>query len=781
MAYYGLTGGESRPVRVFLSFESGYALSLRVSELEDSGDCHWGVFAPLLSSSHAISLECRDGLVQKDIAPSSLKWFSRWNYRANRGLCERLRQMDGQEGEDFGGVVVTVNDSLVEGSNLLVRGSLVTVSESIPQMVAKLLDHGGNELPFEVTIEPPRKSCVDGYPSINRWRAGFSLHVPLSGCDSILCVRDVAREVVDGFLVFDEEYRNHAISCYRALTCSAYDDPRYEEWFFKHRASFSVLDVQRSVLFDNAPKISIIVPLYKTPLEFFRHMTESVLSQSYSNYELILVNASPEEGELLSEVERACRSDSRILMVALEANRGIAENTLAGIDSASGDFVAFLDHDDFLEPNALFEYVSAINAHPDTDLLYCDEDKYEEGKFVNPCFKPDYNLDMLRSYNYICHFLMVRRSVLDQCEKISALYDGAQDYDMVLKVCERARYVNHVAKVLYHWRISSHSTAGGAQEKPYADVAGLRALEGHLERQSIAASVSTTENAGIYSIAYDLHERPLVTIIIPNKDQIDLLDACVRSIVERSTYDHYEILIVENNSADQDTFAYYDSLQKEYGQVRVETWDDEFNFSNIVNFGVSKARGDYFLLLNNDTEVLTDDFLENMLGLCMRSDVGVVGACLYFPDGSIQHAGMGVYGVGAQHVNRSLPRGSVGCFRSVETIQDFSAVTGACMMTKRSVFEDIGGFDPSFAVAYNDVDYCLRAREKGCLVVYDARAKLVHYESVSRGFDLDDPEKSRRLMREEARFRERWSEYYQYGDPYVNKNLDQSSCHYRLP
>ncbi|WP_147272975.1 glycosyltransferase [Gordonibacter sp. 28C] len=781
VAYYGLTVGESRPTRAFLSFENGRELSLTVSELGDFDDCRWGVSAPLLSAPHAISLECESDLVRKDIAPLSLKWFSRWNYRTNGDFCERLRQMDGQEGADFGSVVVVVNESLVEGDNLLVRGSLVTVSESEPQMAARLLDHRGNDLLCEVVIEHPRKSSVDGYPSISRWRAGFSVRVPLSSCDSILCAQDTSREDIGGFFVFDEEYLSHAVSCYQALICSAYDDPRYEEWLFKHRASLSALDIQRGVSFDSEPKISIIVPLYKTPLDFFRQMVESVLSQTYSNYELVLVNASPEEKELFSEIDRVRQSDTRILVVALESNRGIAENTLAGIDASSGDFIAFLDHDDFLEPNALFEYVSAVNARPDTDLLYCDEDKYEDGKFVNPCFKPDYNLDMLRSYNYICHFLMVRRSILDQCEKTSALYDGAQDYDIVLKVCERARYVNHVSKVLYHWRISAHSTAGGVQEKPYADAAGLRALEDHLERQSISALVKTTENAGIYSIAYDLRERPLVTIVIPNKDQIDLLNACIRSIEERSAYDHYEILIIENNSADQNTFAYYDSLQGEHDKVRVETWDGEFNFSNIVNFGVSQARGDYYLLLNNDTEVLTDDFLENMLGLCMRSDVGAVGACLYFPDGSIQHAGMGVYGIGAQHINRNLPRGSVGCFRSVETTQDFSAVTGACMMTKRSVFKELGGFDSSFAVAYNDVDYCLRAREKGYLVVYAAQAKLVHYESVSRGFDLDDPEKSRRLMREEARFRDRWSEYYQYGDPYVNDNLDQFSCHYRLP
>lgn len=782
IAYYELSAAKLQtPSRVFLTFKNGQTLTLKAFEASNLEDIHWGISAPLLSESHTVSIESEDGSKTKIISPFLLKWLSRWNYKTNKSMCDNLRLTDRQEGFDFGGVIVTVNDSLNEGDSLLVRGLFTTVSHSKPHLQAKLCDHCGNVLPSEVVMDVPRMSTVGGYSLVSRWRVGFSIRVPLSGPDSVLCVQDIEHDGFDGFFVFDEEYRHHAVISYRDFTCSAYDDPRYQEWFFEHRASTPMLSVQRSMLFGIMPKISIIVPLYKTPVSFFKKMIESVLSQSYSNYELVLVNASPEDGELFSEIKRVLQSDSRILVVSLDANRGIAENTLAGIDASSGEFIAFLDHDDFLEPNALFEYVSEINAHPNTDLLYCDEDKYYEGEFINPYFKPDYNLDMLRSYNYICHFLMVRRSTLEKCTKTSSLFDGAQDYDMVLKVCERARYVGHVSKILYHWRISVHSTAGGAREKPYADTAGLRALKDHLDRQSILASVCATENAGIYSVKYDLHERPLVTIIIPNKDQIELLDACVRSIVEKTTYDQYEILIIENNSIERNTFAYYAMLESECDNIHVRKWDGEFNFSKIVNYGISYAKGDYFLLLNNDTKVITGDFLEYMLGLCMRKDVGAVGACLYFPDGSIQHAGMGVYGIGAQHINRCLPRGSVGCFRSVEITQDFSAVTGACMMTKRCVFEKIGGFDDSFTVAYNDVDYCLRMREEGYLVVYAPQAKLVHYESVSRGFDVDDAEKSRRLIREEARFRDRWSSYYQYGDPYVNENLDQFSCYYCLP
>ena len=518
------------------------------------------------------------------------------------------------------------------------------------------------------------------------------------------------------------------------------------------------------------PKFSVIVPLYKTPLPFFHDMVESVYAQLYRNWELILVNASPEDAGLAEAL--AALDDDRIRVIPLEENKGIAANTNEGIKAASGDFIVFFDHDDTLDPFALYKYAKAINDDASIDALYCDEDFLNEaGEYVAPHFKSDFNLDLLRCHNYITHLLAVRAAYAKDLMLRSA-FDGAQDYDFLLRLVERTQKIFHVQDVLYHWRISDTSTAKSAGNKGYADDAGRRALQEHLDRCGLDATAETTEAACFYHVTYRVVDEPLVSIIIPNKDNRDVLRRCIDSVEENSAYRNFEIVVVENNSVEPKTFEYYETLQGQYPNVRVITWDGPFNYSAINNYALPSTSGDYLLFLNNDTEVIEPRWMDAMLGVCQREDVGVVGAKLLFPDDTVQHAGVMMIKcqsvndvAGPIHVFSHLDRDDPGYMRRASLVQDLSAVTAACMMTKRSVFEELNGFDEDFEVAFNDVDYCLRVRETNRLVVYTPDVLLYHYESVSRGAETL-PQNAERFMREQGKLRTRWSSYYANGDPY---------------
>ena len=502
-------------------------------------------------------------------------------------------------------------------------------------------------------------------------------------------------------------------------------------------------------------------------------MAESVKSQSYANWELILVNASPDNQELKARVEQETARDNRIKSITLAENKGISENTNAGVAAASGDFVSFFDHDDILEPDLLFSYAEAIENNDNVDLLYCDEDKLmPDGKLAQPFFKPDFNIDLLRNNNYICHMLTIRKSLLDTLEPNTKEFDGAQDHNLTLRAVEKARNVHHVAKVLYHWRLSETSTAANADSKPYATIAGIKAVQNHLDRLGLNAKVEQARRPFTYKVTYAAPDsHPLVSIIIPTKDHADILDNCITSIVEKSTYDNYELVIIENNSTENTTFEYYDKLQAKYPAiVRLVTWEHEFNFSKLMNFGVSHAKGNYLLLLNNDTEVITPNWIETMLGICAREDVGAVGAKLYYPDNTIQHAGLCVTGGVAGHLCQSMPKDNWGYFALNDAQQDFSAVTAACIMTKRSEYEKVGGFTEDLQVAFNDVDFCLKLREINDLIVYTPEVELYHYESISRGVE-NNTDKQIRFHKEVAYMNYRWANYYVEGDPYMNPNF----------
>lgn len=560
----------------------------------------------------------------------------------------------------------------------------------------------------------------------------------------------------------------------------------YEIWLKKKQLSEAELERERNEKFEICPKYSIVIPLYNTPLNYLEELIESIVGQTYGNFQLCLADGSTQK-DVGDFIRKKYGEDSRIVYRKLTENRGISMNTNEAIDMADGDFIMLCDHDDTIALNTLYEMTKAVNENPEIDVIYTDEDKVTmDGKhYFEPHFKPDFNLDYLRSTNYICHIFVVKKTIVDEVGTLRSEYDGAQDYDFILRCCEKAKVIHHIPKVLYHWRSHPASTAGNPESKLYAYEAGRKAVEAHYKRLGIDATVVMTENYGHYRTQFTIEGQPLVSIIIPNKDQIRMLDNCLTSIYEKTSYKNYEIIIVENNSIEEKTFKYYEKAAKRHSNLRVITWKDEFNYAAINNYAVPYAKGEYLLLLNNDVEVITPTWLEEMLGYCQREDVGVVGARLMYNDNAVQHGGV-IIGLGesrtAGHIVGDYHYPELTYQEKMRSAQDLSAVTGACLMTKRDIYQELGGLDEEkFKVAFNDVDYCLRVGELGKLVVYNAYVSLYHHESVSRGYEQKSGN-VQRFEREVQNFKERWGTFIEKGDPYYNENmtLDSGYCTVRL-
>lgn len=564
----------------------------------------------------------------------------------------------------------------------------------------------------------------------------------------------------------------------------------YDNWRKKYMVTEEELAVQRQAQFASPKKFSVVVPLYQTKPEYLREMIDSILAQTYPHWQLCMANAgtaeSPDCGELQNGLtpilEEYAAKDSRICFTTLEKNEGISGNTNAALLLADGDYIVLADHDDIVPANALYEFAAAIEKEPDIDVLYSDEDKVDMSgkKYFEPHFKSDFNIDLLCSVNYICHLFAARRDVVERVGGFRAEYDGAQDLDFILRCSEQAGHIHHVPKILYHWRCHLNSTAANPESKLYAFEAGRRAVEAHYERLGIPARVENAEFYGMYRTRYEWKEEPLVSIIIPNKDHAADLAVCINSIYKKSDYRNFEFIIVENNSTEEETFAYYKKLEAEHENVHVVHYEGEFNYSKINNFGAMAAKGEYFLLLNNDTEMIDGAGIGELLGCCMREDVGAVGAKLLYADDTIQHAGVVVgFGGTAGHAFIGKMRYDTGYFGRILCAQDYSAVTAACMMTKRSVYEAVGGLTEELAVAFNDIDYCLKVRKLGKLIVYNPYAEFYHYESKSRGLE-DSPEKVERFNGETEILLSFWRELIESGDPYYNRNLTLDNSDFSL-
>ena len=644
------------------------------------------------------------------------------------------------------------------------------------------------------------------------------------------------------------------------------DDYDYNEWYKKVRITDEELAKQRESAADFAmqPTFSIVIPVYATPEKFLRRMLDSIREQTYPKFEVCLVDATPyakiqhdpAQGrtpqEILAEYAAA---DSRFRYETLAENLGIAENTNAAIRMATGDFIVLADHDDELEPQALYECVRAINAHPDVQVLYSDEDKvdFEDIYYFEPHFKTDFNPDLLRSVNYICHLFVARRSLLDAIAETAAdgqkiyersAYDGAQDYDLILRATEKAQAMEHarlvsfanasgantvtdaqqsdavtstmagaeprestqpaiaaaldpldqallrqgrftssniihIPMVLYHWRAHQASTAQHPEAKLYAFEAGARAVYDHCKR--IGLPIKKVEQGITYGFYHPIYEnqQPLISVVIPNKDHSADLDQAITSLAA-GNYKNLEFIIVENNSDQAETWAYYETLPKRFPNVKVVKWDGPFNYSAINNYGVQFTHGQYLLFLNNDIEEIDPDSIDEMIGYVQREDVGICGARLLYPDEDIQHAGviMGMGGIAGAAFVRTHDS-DLSYMHRAKCIQDYSCVTAACLLTKRSLFDEVGGFTEKLAVAFNDVDYCMKVRALGKLVVYNPYAKFYHYESKSRGME-DTPEKLARFHSEILTFGTTWKDILRDGDPYYSPALTFRKANFAL-
>ena len=525
------------------------------------------------------------------------------------------------------------------------------------------------------------------------------------------------------------------------------------------------------------PKISIVVPLYNTPLNFLEELLDSVVNQTYRNWELCCVDAG-QDTAVGQHVQARAKADPRIRYQKLTENEGIAGNTNHGFELATGDYIALLDHDDILHPCALW-YTAQVIVEQGADFVYTDEATFE-GKVENVVlyhFKPDFMLDNLRSNNYICHLTTFSKVLMEQAgggER--AEYNGSQDYDLFLRLTEKARKIAHIPHALYYWRSSPNSTASDISAKTYCIDAGIAALKAHYARCGVAVDDVTLipGTPGYYKTDYTMAHPGRVSILIPTCDHIRDLETCVESIYARTTYPDFEILLIENNSKEEQTFRSYERMQKEHPDtLKVLTWQGKgFNYSALNNFGARYATGEYLLLLNNDTEVITPGWLEEMVMYAQQKRVGCVGAKLLYPDDTIQHAGVG-FGIGgvAGHLHKYFPATSDGYMGRLNYVQDVYGDTAACLLIRKEIYDEVHGLDESYAVAFNDVDFCVRVREAGYTNVFTPFAQLYHYESKSRGME-DNPEKQKRFQGEVLRFQARWGDLLAKGDPCTNPNFD---------
>ena len=533
---------------------------------------------------------------------------------------------------------------------------------------------------------------------------------------------------------------------------------------------------EEETVFPRKIKISVLVPLYNTPEKFLREMIDSVVTQTYKNWELCLADGSDDKH---TDVGRICQEyiekDSRIKYQKIEKNLGISGNTNVCFSMATGNFIGLFDHDDVMHPSLLFECVKTV-CEKDADYVYTDEATFTSPNLDDLIvlhFKPDYSPDNLRANNYICHFSMFDADLLKKTGLFRPEYDGSQDHDMILRLTEEAKHVCHIPKILYYWRSHPNSVAADIGAKTYAIDAAKRAVHDHMrDYYGIEVEVESTRAfPTIFQIKYPINGEPLISIVIPNKDHVEDLRRCITSIEKKSTWKNYEIVVVENNSVEQSIRDYYKELESD-PKVKIVTYEGGFNYSKINNAGVKETKGEYLLFLNNDTEVISSDWMEQLLMYAQRKDVGAVGAKLYYADNTIQHAGV-VIGLGAHrsagHTHYKMPREHLGYMGRLCYAQDVTAVTGACLMVKKSIYEEVDGLDESFTISLNDVDLCLKIREKGYLNIFTPFAELYHYESKTRG--MEEGEKLRRYERECAHFRDKWKEQLDAGDPYYNPNF----------
>lgn len=689
---------------------------------------------------------------------------SKANGLTNKTLCKKIRNID------YSGIncpaLISCDEFIPNENGVIIRGTINGALDGTKIKVAAL-DSKGKQIGLGQPLFP-----ITGREE----NTTFSLFVPNLESQTTICITNPDGSFSNSFYVLEPyEIRSLGKASKQAFI-NAFDDPNYEKWFAKHRLTRTEANMQRSQKDANGPKFSIIVPLYKTPINFFNDMVSSVIDQTYDNWELVLVNSTPEINELSERVNDYAQKDTRMVVVNLDKNYGITENTNRGIAVAKGNYICFFDHDDVLEPNILFEYAKAIKDRPETSLIYCDEDKLlPNGHYANPTFKPDFNLDMIRDNNYICHLLTVKKEALDSVELSDSSLDGAQDHAMVLKIAELGGYIHHVPKILYHWRISENSTAGNSDSKPYASIAGIKAVQDHLDRCNIKSIVvSSHDRAFRYRPLYEIPEGTKVSVVVPIQNPSNaakLFEALAVTIFEQ-----WELIIVcsDNDRGTIESIASNSPLEERASILGTE---QIYAYSRWANLGANISSGNCFAFIKEYIEPQEEDWLTNMVGIAMRADVGAVGTMTCDPDGIIRQAGLTYAKSQIIQLSKGLFHDSFGYILLPLTTREVAAVAGACIVTSRKAFAAIGGFDDGFNTGYEDIDYCFEAKQSKLKVVYTPEARLVCTEP-------ERLEYSPLNLLDKATFISKWSDVLSKQDCYFNCNLSTSCSRvglYKLP
>ncbi|MDD3341910.1 MAG: glycosyltransferase [Bacilli bacterium] len=523
------------------------------------------------------------------------------------------------------------------------------------------------------------------------------------------------------------------------------------------------------------PLISILIPVYNIEEEYLSACIESILSQSYQNFEICLVDDHSTLGETKETLEKYAKKDTRIKVKYREENGHISKTTNDALQMATGEFVALIDNDDIITENALGEVVKVLNKDTSLDFIYSDEDKLDvKGRRCDPHFKPDFSPDTLLSLNYICHFSVLRKSIVEEVGGFTVGLEGAQDHDLFLKVSEKTNKIHHIAKILYHWRMVEGSTSMTISNKSYATDKGKIAIENALQRRNIKGHVEKDVLSTYYRVVYEYEKEPSVSIIIPTRDYADILDKCLLSLYEKTNYKNYEVIVVNNNSEKKETFALFEKYKKQYQNFKVLDANIEFNYSRINNLAVKKSKAECIVLLNNDTEIISEDWLQVMVGYAMQPHIGTVGPKLLYPDTTVQHAGvlLGLGGV-ASHAYIGSARKELGMFGKLRVPYDYSAVTAACLAITRKKYEEVGGLEEELMVAYNDIDFNIKLLKKGYYNVCVPQVELFHYESKSRGLDTTS-EKYKRFLKESNYMFEKWGEEIM-NDRFYNPNFTKKA------
>ncbi|MCP3933468.1 MAG: glycosyltransferase [Bacteroidetes bacterium] len=689
--------------------------------------------------------------------------------------------MDWPRSSDYQIVMDTLGQKVVKQEEELKRLSIIEQlsqdqADRIFQQAAKLKETSDQVRSKDIYIDTLENE-IEAMKNTRVWRAAEILRMKVYY--RLLDTRTLVSKGIntlrrEGPVQFVRKVKQQLIKKPDSATLGL-NRPDYNLWIEHNRLTeYDIEEIKNNISeFRFKPLFSIVVPVYDVDQEWLERTIDSVRLQLYENWELCLCDDLSPSPHVKKVLQQYADLDSRIKILFKEKNEGIALTSNAALKMATGDYIGLLDHDDEITREALYENAKVINEHPGVGLIYSDEDKLDmQGRRCDPFFKPDFSPELIRSQNYICHFTVIKKSILDELGGFRSGFDGSQDHDLILRCLEKTSKVYHIPKILYHWRKIPGSTAAVYSSKSYAWEAGRKAVEDSMERVGVPGETTFAKYQGSYRVRNTIKDTPLITIIIPFKDKGELLETAISSILEKTVYTKYEILGVSNNSTQDETHQLMKTLSDKDSRVRFMEYDVPFNFSEINNYAVEHAQGEYVVLLNNDIEIISPEWLNSMLELAQLSEVGAVGGKLYYPDNRIQHSGIviGMAGVaGPPHY--LFHRDDVGYYARAHVIHNVSAVTGACLMVKKELYKLVGGMDSEhFGVAYNDIDLCLKLRQKGYRNVFTPYCEMYHFESQSRGYE-DTPEKQERLERESNVFRQRWEKYFDEGDPYYSPHL----------